>query len=212
MFNTVQHCVIIFFGVSSCNSSQYAVHYQYNISAHQSDVMITKTTMGMFLMTGLVLAVASIYSIPMQQAMACGGGCDGGGKKGGGSLVNVETGDTKVGNIKTGHILSGNEIKALNNNKIGNFKDINVLSKNYLKDINVLGKNNVLNNNFNDFVDTGDILHYPKILNDADILNNLHSLVEVEDFANNLHSLAELEQNNVNTDILSSYYKEICGC
>jgi len=189
MFNSVQQCVIKLFMLSKCNYSQYGVHYQYNISAYQSEIMTTKTKMGMFLMTGLVLAVAAIYSIPMQQVMACGGGCDGGGKKGGGSLVNVETGDTKVGNIKTGHILSGNEIKALNNNKIGNFKDINVLSKNYLKDVNVLGKNNVLNNNFNDFVDTGDILHYPKILNDADILNN-----------------------NVNTDILNSYYKEICGC
>ena len=100
---------------------------------------------GLFLLTGLVLAVAAIYSLPMQQAEACGKHCgdNGGGnyKKEdcgcGGSLVSVD--DNKVGNnignINTGHILSGNKIKALN--------DVNVLSKNNnnLNDVNVLSKN-----------------------------------------------------------------------
>lgn len=101
----------------------------------------------LFLLTGLVLAVAATYSLPMQQAEACKHGCgyNGGGNYkeekcdcGGGSLISVD--DNKVGNnignIKTGHILSGNEIKTLN--------DVNVLSKNNLKDVNVLSKN--LNN------------------------------------------------------------------
>jgi hypothetical protein len=192
MFNSVQQCVIKLFMLSKCNYSQYGVHYQYNISAYQSEIMTTKTKIGLFLMTGLVLAVAAIYSIPMQQqAMACGGGCHGGGKKSGGSLVNVENignvedNNVKIGNVKTGHILSGNEI----------------LSKNYLKDVNVLSKNNVLND-----------LHSLVEVEHNNFLNDLHSLVEVEDFANNLHSLAEVEKNPVNTEILNSYYKEICGC
>lgn len=116
--------------------------------------MTTKTRVGLFLMTGLVLALAAIYTLPMQQATACGKSCGGGGGGGddccGGSLVNVEK--NKVGNVKTGDVLSGNKIKALNDNNIGNFKalndnkignlkDVNVLSKNILKDINVLSKN-----------------------------------------------------------------------
>lgn len=182
MFNNVQQCVIMFFGVSSCNSSQYAVHYQYNISAHQSEVMITKTKMGMFLMTGLVLAVASIYSIPMQQATACGNGCgkSHGGGSDGGSLVNVE--DNNIGNIKTG----GNKINTLN--------DINVLSKNYLKDFNVLSKNS--NNQF-----------LNNILNENLDDNN----VVVSDVANDLHNNI-VKHNNVGTSVLSDYFKQICGC
>lgn len=114
---------------------------------------------GLSLMTGLVLAIATMYALPMQQAIACGGGCDGGGKKSGGSccggsLVNVQDN----GNIKTGNVKVGNVEK----NKIGNVKDVNVLSKNYLNDVNVLSKNS-------DFLKTGDIAHYPKILNDANI-------------------------------------------
>ena len=99
---------------------------------------------GLFLMTGLVLAVAAIYSLPMQQAEACGKHCgdNGGGNYkeedcgcGGGSLISVDDNNVgnNIGNINTGHILSGNKIKALN--------DVNVLSKNYLKDVNVLSKN-----------------------------------------------------------------------
>ena len=145
--------------------------------------MTTKTNVGLFLMTGLVLAFAAIYTLPMQQAAACGKSCDGGGGGGddccGGSLVNVEdndigsnignvkTGDTlsgnKIGNVKTGDILSGNKIKALNDNNIGNIKDVNVLSKNYLKDVNVLSKNynnKFLNNILSDNFKTGDVIHY----------------------------------------------------
>jgi hypothetical protein len=115
--------------------------------------MTTKTKVGLFLMTGLVLAFAALYSLPMQQAAACGKSCHGGGGGGsddccGGSLVNVEDNNvgSNIANVKTGDILSDNYIKALNNNKIGNVKDVNVLSKNYLKDVNVLSKNKFLNN------------------------------------------------------------------
>lgn len=106
----------------------------------------------LFLLTGLVLAVAAIYSLPMQQAEACGKhGCgdNGGGSYEeeeedcndcGGSLLNLEDNlNTKILNIdKT---LSGNEIKVLSdndNNNIANLKDVNVLSKNYVKDVDVL--------------------------------------------------------------------------
>lgn len=104
----------------------------------------------LFLLTGLVLAVAAIYSLPMQQAEACGKhGC--GDNSGGnyeeeecndcgGSLLNLEDNlNTKILNIdKT---LSGNEIKVLSdndNNNIANLNDVNVLSKNYVKDVDVL--------------------------------------------------------------------------
>jgi len=98
----------------------------------------------LFLITGLVLAIAATYSLPMQQAEACKRGCgdNGGGSyeeegcdECGGSLVSVDDNNigNNIGNINTGHILSGNEIKALN--------DVNVLSKNYLKDVNVVSKN-----------------------------------------------------------------------
>ena len=98
----------------------------------------------LFLITGLVLAIAATYSLPMQQAEACKHGCgdNGGGSyeeedcnECGGSLVSVDDNNigNNIGNINTGHILSGNEIKALN--------DVNVLSKNYLKDVNVVSKN-----------------------------------------------------------------------
>jgi len=152
---------------------------------------------GLFLMTGLVLALASIYALPMQQALACGGGCDGGGKKGGGSggsLVNVQDN----GNIKTGNVKVGN----VGNNKIGNVKTGDIASGNYLKFLNnnnLLSKNNILSGHSLVEVERNNFL-------------NGHSLVEVEDFANNLHSLAEVEKNPVNTNILNSYYKEICGC
>ena len=150
-------------------------------------------------MTGLVLAFAALYALPMQQqAMACGGGCHGGGKKSGGSLVNVENignvedNNVKIGNVKTGHILSGNEIKALNNNNIGNLKDINVLSKNYLKDINVLSKNkDVFNHNYFD---------------------TLSDNLAGSDFLDNIVKNNNLDTKILNTDILNSYYKEICGC
>lgn len=135
--------------------------------------MQTKTKqVGMFLLTGIVLAVAAIYSLPMQQAIACGKSCDGGGGGGkdccGGSLVSVEDNNigNNIGNVKTGDILSGNHFKALNNNKIGNFKDVNVLSKNYLKDVNVLSKNynklkvsDVVSDNLNDItVKSNDVI------------------------------------------------------
>jgi hypothetical protein len=173
--------------LSKCNYSQYGVHYQYNISAYQSEIMTTKIKMGMFLMTGLVLAVAAIYSIPMQQATACGNGCGKGhgGGSDGGSLVNVED----IGNVQGNNI--GN-VKALNNNHIGNLKDINVLSKNYLKDVNVLSKNNdIFNDNYFDTL-SDNFAH-------SNVLNNI------------------IKHNNINTDvldtnILNSYYKEICGC
>ena len=97
----------------------------------------------LFLLTGLVLAVAATYSLPMQQAEACGKHCgdNGGGNyeeedcNCGGSLVSVDDNNigNNIGNINTGHILSGNQINALN--------DVNVLSKNYLKDVNVVSKN-----------------------------------------------------------------------
>ena len=97
----------------------------------------------LFLLTGLVLAVAATYSLPMQQAEACKHGCgdNGGGNYEeedcdcGGSLISVDDNNigNNIGNINTGHILSGNEIKTLN--------DVNVVSKNYLKDVNVLSKN-----------------------------------------------------------------------
>jgi hypothetical protein len=99
----------------------------------------------LFLLAGLVLAVAATYSLPMQHADACEHGCgdNGGGNyeeedcdcNSGGSLVSVDNNNigNNIGNIETGHILSGNEIKTLN--------DVNVLSKNYLKDVNVVSKN-----------------------------------------------------------------------
>jgi hypothetical protein len=99
----------------------------------------------LFLLTGLVLAVAAVYSLPIQQAEACekrGCGDNSGGSYEeaecddcGGSLISVDDNNigNNIGNIQTGHILSGNEIKALN--------DVNVLSKNYLKDVNVVSKN-----------------------------------------------------------------------
>ncbi|HJR84436.1 MAG TPA: hypothetical protein VJ772_03600, partial [Nitrososphaeraceae archaeon] len=49
-------------------------------------------------------------------------------------------------------------IKFLNNNNIGNLKDVNVLSKNYLKDFNVLSKNDVLSKNINN-INLDDVLY-----------------------------------------------------
>lgn len=138
------------------------------ISIYNSYLVMTQKAihLGMFLLTGIVLAVAGMYTFPMQQVEACGKSCNSGDKNGGsccGSLVNVQgnnvgnvktgdvkvgnvkTGDVKVGNVKTGDVLSGNNIKILSNNdnnKIGNLNDVNVLSKNYVKDVNVLSKNN----------------------------------------------------------------------
>jgi hypothetical protein len=164
--------------------------------------MTTKTKLGLFLMTGLVLAFAAIYTLPMQQATACGKSCNGGGGGGddccGGSLVNVE--DNDVGNVKTGDTLSGNKIlsenkiKALNDNKIGNIKDVNVLSKNYLKDVNVLSKN--YNNKF---------------LNNILSENLDDNNVVVNDVANDLHNNI-IKHNNVGASVLSDYFKQICGC
>lgn len=136
--------------------------------------------LGMFLLTGIVLAVAGIYTFPMQQVEACSKSCSGGDKNGGsccGSLVNVQgnnvgnvkTGDVKVGNVKTGDVLSSNDIKILSNNhnnKIGNLNDVNVLSKNYVKDVNVLSKNynnlkvsDVASDNLNDItVKSNDVI------------------------------------------------------
>ena len=153
--------------------------------------MTTKTKVGLFLMTGLILAFAAIYTLPMQQATACGKSCNGGGGGGddccGGSLVNVE--DNNVGNVKTGDTLSGNKIlsenkiKALNDNKIGNIKDVNVLSKNS----NNKFLNNILSENLDD--------------------NN----VVVNDVANDLHNNI-IKHNNVGASVLSDYFKQICGC
>jgi hypothetical protein len=164
--------------------------------------MTTKTKVGLFLMTGLVLAFAAIYTLPMQQATACGKSCNGGGGGGddccGGSLVNVE--DNKIGNVKTGDTLSGNKIlsenkiKFLNDNKIGNVKDVNVLSKNYLKDVNVLSKNS--NNKF---------------LNNILSENLDDNNVVVNDVANDLHNNI-IKHNNVGASVLSDYFKQICGC
>jgi hypothetical protein len=146
--------------------------------------MASKTKhVGMFLLTGIVLAAAAIYVFPMQAALACG--CDGGHKKGGGSggsLVNVQ--DNNIGNVKN------NNIKFLNNDK--------VLSNNQIKDINVLSKNgeaNVLSKNYNN------------ILNDNANGNN----VDVSDVANDLHNNI-VKHNNIGTSVLSDYFKQICGC
>lgn len=112
----------------------------------------------LFLLTGLVLAVAAIYSLPMQQAEACGkNGCgdNGGGNYEeedcndcGGSLLNLEDNlNTKILNIDdtlNNKILNGNEVKVLSdndNNNIANLKDVNILSKNYIKDVDVLSDN-----------------------------------------------------------------------
>jgi hypothetical protein len=140
---------------------------------------------GLFLMTGLVLAIAAIYALPMQQAMACGGGCDGGGKKSGGSccggsLVNVE--DNNIGNVKD------NDVKFLNHNKI--------LSNNKIKDDNVLSKNN--NNAF---------------LNNILCENGNNNNVDVSDIANDLEFHGNIvKHNNLGTSVLSDYFKAICGC
>lgn len=95
--------------------------------------MPKSTQIGMLLATGLVLSIATIYSLPMQQALACGKSCDGGDDCCGGSLVNVED------NLNT-KILNGNEVKVEvlsdnDNNNIANVNDVNVLSKNYVKDV-----------------------------------------------------------------------------
>lgn len=162
--------------------------------------MTTKTKLGLFLMTGLVLAFAAIYTLPMQQATACGKSCNGGGGGGddccGGSLVNVEDNNvgSNIGNVKTGDTLSGNKIKALNDNNIGNIKDVNVLSKNYLKDVNVLSKNS--NNKF---------------LNNILSENLDDNNVVVNDVANDLHNNI-IKHNNVGASVLSDYFKQICGC
>jgi hypothetical protein len=138
---------------------------------------------GMFLLTGIVLAIAAVYVFPMQAAMACGGGCDGGGKKGGGSggsLVNVQ--DNNIGNVKDNDIKFLNHDKILSNNKI---KDVNVLSKN--------GGNNLLNN----------------ILSENGNNNN----VDVSDIANDLELHGNIvKHNNLGTSVLSDYFKAICGC
>jgi len=153
---------------------------------------------GMFLLTGIVLAIAAVYVFPMQAAMACGGGCDGGGKKGGGgggSLVNVQ--DNNIGNIKAGNNIGNvkdNDIKFLNDNKI--------LSNNKIKDVNVLSKNgeaNVLSKNYNNFLNN--------ILSENGNNNN----VDVSDVANDLHNNI-VKHNNVGTSVLSDYFKQICGC
>lgn len=84
---------------------------------------------GLFLLTGLILAVGAISSFPMQQATASGDDKD---DCCGGSLINVED------NLNT-KILSGNKIKVLSDNDHNNIvKDVNVLSKNYIKDVEVL--------------------------------------------------------------------------
>ncbi|SRR6266487_3079071 len=107
----------------------------------------------MFLSPGMILAIAAIYVFPMQQAMACGGGCDGGGKKGGGSggsLVNVQ--DNNIGNIEKNKVLSNDKI----------------LSKNKIKDVNVLSKNN--GNKFQS---------YNEILSGVGKQNNIQSYNEI---------------------------------
>ena len=162
-------------------------------------------------MTGLV--IATMYALPMQQAIACGGGCDGGGKKSGGSccggsLVNVQDN----GNIKTGNVKVGNVEK----NKIGNVKDVNVLSKNYLNDVNVLSKNS-------DFLKTGDIAHYPKILTDNDNNNILNDFFKTGDIAHYPKILNDAnidyydENDNVQVPVVSdntlAAFKLLgCGC
>lgn len=114
------------------------------------------------LATGIVLALAAIYALPMQQqAIACGDSCNGGGDKccDGGSLVNVETGDndigyvenTNIGNVQTGDIASGNKIKFLNDNK-------------FLNGNNILSFNKILNNKLKVY-DVVDVLSGNKIVN-----------------------------------------------
>ena len=128
---------------------------------------------GLFLLTGLVLAVAAIYSLPIQQAEACGKHCgdNGGGnyKKEdcgcGGSLISVDDNNVgnNIGNINTGHILSGNKIKALN--------DVNVLSKNHLNDVNVLSKNNNYLNDVNVLSKNLDKVELDKVLFSNDVID-----------------------------------------
>ena len=138
----------------------------------------TKQT-ALFLLTGLVLTVAAIYSLPMQQAEACGKhGCGGGGGGNsyekdcdcGGSLISVDDNNigNNIGNVNTGDILSDNKVKALNGNNIGNLKDVNVLSKNYLKDVNVLSKN-INNVELDEVLFSNDVIDgsgYIPVLND----------------------------------------------
>ena len=151
-------------------------------------------------MVGMILAIAAIYVFPMQQAMACGNGCDGGAKNYGGakkdggsccgSLVNVQ--DNNIGNVKTGKV--GNVEN--NNFKIGNVKTGDVLSGNKIKDINVLSKN-----------DNNKILSYNSILSENLKDNN----VVVNDNLNDLHNNI-VKHNNVGASVLSDYFKQICGC
>lgn len=100
---------------------------------------------GLFILTGLVLAVAAISSFPMQDVNACGNGCGGNDDDDccGGSLLNLEDNlNTKI--LNNNKILSDNEVKVLSdndNNNIANLKDVNVLSKNYIKDVEVLSDN-----------------------------------------------------------------------
>lgn len=177
----VEQCLTLSFIVSTCKyrirlytSSIISSEYKRNAMAK------TAKSLGLFLATGLILALAAIYTLPMQQATACGKSCDGGSGGGddccGGSLVNVEDNNvgSNIGNIDTGDIASDNKIKFLNNNNIGNLKDVNVLSKNYLKDFNVLSKNDVLSKNINninldDVIKDNDVIDgdaYIPVLND----------------------------------------------
>jgi hypothetical protein len=160
---------------------------------------------GLFLMTGLVLAIAAIYALPMQQAMACGGGCDGGGKKSGGSccggsLVNVQDN----GNIKTGNVKVGN----VENNKIGNVKTGDIASGNNLKFLNnndILSKNFNGNNILNDFLKTGDVIHYydenDEILND-----NIGDVIHYYDENDNIKVPV------VSDNTLAAFKLLGCGC
>lgn len=157
--------------------------------------MVSKARqMVMFLLPGMILAIGTIYAIPMQQAMAsCGGGCDGGGKKGGGSLINVQ--DNNIGNVKDNNVKVYTEKnKVLSNNKVNVLSHDKILSNNKIKDVNVLSKNdnkfythdfNVLSKNGNN-----------KIYN--------HDLIDLQ---NNIG-----KHNNFDIDVLNDYYKKMCGC
>ncbi len=144
----------------------------------------------MFLLPGMILAIAAIYVFPMQQAMACG--CDGGGKKGGGSggsLVNVQ--DNNIGNVEKNKVLSNDKI--LSNNKI---KDVNVLSNNKIKDVNVLSKN-----------DGNKFQSYNEILSGVGKQNNIQSYNEILSGVGKQNTIKDFDFN-----VLNDYYKKACGC
>jgi hypothetical protein len=158
--------------------------------------MISKARqIGMFLLPGMILAIAAIYVFPIQQAMACGGGCDGGGKKGGGSLVNVQ--GNNIGNVKDNNIKVANVKTGDNNIKVGNVKTGDVLSANKIKFLNDNDQNEIASH----------ILKYNEVLSDnGEVASHILKYNEV---------LSDFEGNNVpilNDNTLNAFKLLGCGC